>query len=265
MSAASLSEAERLELAASAVIVRPAMSGRMPLLLICEHAGKEVPPPWRNLDLPPAFLDTHFGWDIGAGALTELLAERLAAPAVLATYSRLFLDINRSPGDWDCLRPDLGGIPVPGNRAATAEDRALREAIARVPFDSAVEHFLMERPAVVSVHSFTPVMNGKDRPTEIGVLWRKECRMGGHALKRLRSDGRFVIGSNEPYDWHSSEGYTLRHHGLDRGLACLYLEIRNDLLMTTESLTHVADALAPALTEEVLLMDSGAAATIEIR
>lgn len=264
MSAANLSEAQRLELAASAVRVLPTTSGRPPLLLICEHAGKEVPPAWRNLDLPPAFLDTHFGWDIGAGALTELLAERLAAPAVLANYSRLFLDINRSPGDWDCLRPDLGGIPVPGNRTATAEDRALREAIARVPFDSAVGHFLRERPAVVSVHSFTPVMTGKERPTEIGVLWRKECRMGSHVLKRLRSENRFVVDGNEPYDWHSSEGYTLRRHGLDRGLACLYLEIRNDLLVTPESLARVADALAPALAEEVLLMDSRAAAAIEI-
>jgi predicted N-formylglutamate amidohydrolase len=264
MSAPNLSEAERNELVAAAVTVRPAGLKRSPLVLICEHAGKSVPAPWRGLDVHASFLDTHFGWDIGAGALTELLAGRLQAPAIMASYSRLFLDINRSPMDWDCLRPDMGGIPVPGNLGVTPEDRALREEIARVPFDSAVGSFLAAKPAVVSIHSFTPVMGGKPRPTDIGVLWRKECRMGDHALRRLRSHGGFIIGSNDPYDWHLSDGYALRHHGLERGLACLYLEIRNDLLRTREDLMRVADALAPALEEERRLMDSGSSVTIEI-
>ena len=262
MSAPTLSEIDRQALARAAVTIRPATGAPAPMLLICEHAGNLVPAPWRNLGLAAPFLATHFAWDIGAAPLTLLLAERLRAPAVLASYSRLFLDLNRAPQDWDCSRPDMGGIPVPGNLAASDADRALREAIARAPFDRAVSHFLTPRPAVVSVHTFTPVMGGKLRETDIGVLWRKECRMGERALAELRKQSDFSIASNEPYDWHQSEGYTLRRHGLDHGLPCLYLEIRNDLLSASADVTKVADALVPALQAQLQLMDSARAVTV---
>ena len=262
MSAPNLSDIDRAAFAAASVTIRPAAGASAPLLFICEHAGNVVPAPWRDLDLAAPYLDTHFAWDIGGAALTGLLAERLGAPAVLAGYSRLFLDINRAPQDWDCLRPDMGGIPVPGNLNVTPEDRALREAIAREPFDRVVHHFLKPRPAVISVHTFTPIMGGKPRPTDIGVLWRKECRMGGPALSQLRRQQHFTIGSNEPYDWHLSEGYSLRKHGLDQGLACLYLEIRNDLLSSPADVARVADALVPALEAEIHVMDSERPVTI---
>lgn len=246
MSAPDLSETRLAELAQAAVRTIVAATPS-PLLLICEHAGNAVPAPWRDLGLAAAFLDTHFAWDAGAGALTEALATRLGATAVLATYSRLFLDINRFPGEWDCCRPDLAGIPVPANLDIHDRERAQREKIARAPFDQAVSLRLRDRPAVVSIHTFTPIVAGKGRDPEIGVLWRQECRMGPPVLKALRDQGSFVIGNNEPYDWRTSDGYTLRRHGLDHGLPCLYLEVRNDLLASPAGIARVADALAPAL------------------
>jgi predicted N-formylglutamate amidohydrolase len=247
MSAPDLAEARIGEYAAAAVRTITAPGAPSPVLLICEHAGKDVPAPWRNLGLTPEFLETHFAWDPGAARLTEALAEKMRATAVLATYSRLFLDLNRFPGDWDCCRPDMAGIPVPANLDIHDRERAQREKIARAPFDQAVALWLCSRPAVVSIHSFTPLVAGKKREPEIGVLWREECRMGPPVLKALREQGRFVIGNNEPYDWRVAEGYTLRRHGLDHGLPCLYLEIRNDLLDTPARIARVADALAPAL------------------
>ena len=244
MSAPALSEVEEEQLAAA---VRTLPGDAAAPLFICEHAGNLVPAPWRDLGLPVALLGSHFAWDAGAGALTELLAARLNAPAVLATYSRLFLDLNRFPEDWDCLRPDLGGIPVPGNLRVTTAERDLRERIARQPFDHAVADLLSRRPAVISIHSFTPLRDGLPRPTEIGVLWREEAGLGPAMLAALRQDGRFAIGDNEPYDWRLSDGYSLRRHGLDRGLPCLYLEIRSDLLADAAGREAVADALAPAL------------------
>jgi predicted N-formylglutamate amidohydrolase len=263
MSAPNLSDSERLALKEAAVTLGHAGGGPAPLLLLCEHAGNEVPAPWRDLGLAAPFLDTHFAGDIGAGALTRLMAARLAAPFVLGNYSRLFLDLNRHPSDWDCFRADMGGIPVPGNRGITEADRELREAIARAPFDAAVSGLLAARPAVISVHSFTAVMGGKERATEIGVLWRKEGRMGEAALESLTRHDGFVIGSNDPYDWHQSEGHTLNRHGLDLGLACLYLEIRNDLLTSDEGRRKVADALVPALEAEIRFMDRGSPVTID--
>jgi predicted N-formylglutamate amidohydrolase len=244
MSAPASSEAATAALAARAV---EAVAGNAGLLLISEHAGNRVPAPWRSLGLAPALLDTHFAWDAGAGAMTRLLAQRLAAPAICGVYSRLFLDLNRFPGDWDCLRPDLGGIPVPANLAPDDDERALRERIAREPFDRAVAEVLGGRRAVISIHSFTPLFEGRHRRTEIGVLWRKEGKLGPAFLDRLRQDGQFVVGDNEPYDWREAEGYSLRRHGLDRDLPCLYLELRNDLLASEAGRERMAQALLPAL------------------
>ncbi|HWA43334.1 MAG TPA: N-formylglutamate amidohydrolase, partial [Hypericibacter adhaerens] len=165
MSAPVLSEAQTEDIAAASI--RTIAGNTAPgILLICEHAGRAVPAPWADLGLPRALLDTHFGWDAGAGALTEALADRLKAPAILATWSRLFLDINRFETDWDVMRPDLAGIPVPANIAPDPADRALRERVARKPFDRATFDHLAgfaasQRPAVVSIHSFTPLVNGK--------------------------------------------------------------------------------------------------------
>jgi len=176
MSAPVLSDAETQTLAAASI--RRIDGETAPgILLICEHAGRAVPGAWADLGLPKPLLDTHFGWDAGAGALTEALARRLQAPAILAAYSRLFLDINRFETDWDVMRPDLAGIPVPANIEPDPVDRALRERIARKPFDRATEEQLARfeqtgRPALISIHSFTPLVQGKPRPTEIGVLWR---------------------------------------------------------------------------------------------
>jgi len=251
MSAPVLSDAETAKLAASSI--RTIDGETAPgILLICEHAGRGVPGPWADLGLPKPLLDTHFGWDAGAGALTEELAQRLKAPAVLATYSRLFLDINRFETDWDVMRPDLAGIPVPANIEPDPVDRALRERVARKPFDQATIEQLARfepasRPAVISIHSFTPLVHGKIRQTEIGVLWRDACLMGPPVLQSLRREGRYTIGDNEPYDWRQVEGYSLRCHALDRNLPCLYLEIRNDLLATARGVDAVADSLAPAL------------------
>jgi predicted N-formylglutamate amidohydrolase len=253
MSAPVLSEAETETLAAASV--RTIGGETAPgILLICEHAGREVPGAWADLGLPKPLLDTHFGWDAGAGALTEELAQRLKAPALLATYSRLFLDINRFETDWDVVRPDLAGIPVPANIEPDPVDRALRERIVRKPFDRATIEQLARfepagRPAVISIHSFTPVVQGKSRPTEIGVLWRDACLMGPPVLQSLGREGRYMIGDNEPYDWRQVEGYTLRRYALDRNLPCLYLEIRNDLLATARGVDEVADSLAPALAD----------------
>ncbi|WP_151719680.1 N-formylglutamate amidohydrolase [Gemmobacter serpentinus] len=206
-----------------------------PLMLLCEHAGAQVPAPWGSLGLDPAFLTTHYAWDPGVDGLTRDLSARLAAPAVLTRYSRIFTDYNRFADDWDHMRPDLGGIPVPANLAICPEERSLRRAIAVDPVDRAIRRVLNGRRAVVSVHSFTPVMAGDRRPVDIGVLWREDSPFIRAALAGLQARGTALglrIGDNAPYDWRKVEAYSLDAHGLRRGLPCFYLEINNALFGT---------------------------------
>lgn len=227
---------------------RPA--GRSPFLLICEHAGAEVPAQWGNLGLDPAYLTTHFAFDPGTADLTRALSDRLDARGMLARWSRLFLDYNRYPDQWDHMRPDMGGIPVPGNLHITAEDRALRSAIAAAPLAAAIEEMSAGCQALVSVHSFTPIMGGQWRDVDVGLLWRQDGPVVRLALAEVQQRGAAAglrIGDNAPYDWRTATAYCLQHHGLDRGLPCLCLEVRNTVFSEPETCEKVTRLVGDVL------------------
>jgi len=233
---------------AAAGVERLLPDAASPYLLIAEHAGNVVPAPWRDLGLAEPYLGTHFAIDIGVDALTRRLSRTLRAPAVIARYSRLFLDYNRPADEWDFMRPDLGGIPVPGNLAVDAADARLRKLVAWAPVERAIIEAAGRR-ALISVHSFTPVMGGVRRNVDIGVLWREQSPFVTTMLKTLRTQGAdagFRIGDNEPYDWRQAVGYTLNRHGLQQGRTCLYLEVRNDLLADPETFERISRLLENA-------------------
>lgn len=244
-----LDDASLDELAAQAVDVLPG-GDISPYLLIAEHAGNRVPTPWQGLGLPEPFLDTHFAVDLGIDALTRRLSHSLGAPAVIARYSRLFLDYNRPEDEWDHMRPDMGGIPVPGNIPAGPDDRRLRRRIAWAPLEDVIAAAAEARRALVSVHSFTPVMTGVRREVDIGVLWREPSAFVSAVLDKVGAFGAAAglrVGDNEPYDWRQAIGYTLNRHGLQQGRPCLYVEARNDMVADPEKFGRVAGVLENAL------------------
>lgn len=223
-----------------------------PYLLIAEHAGNAVPTPWRDLGLAAPYLATHFAVDLGIDALTRRLSQRLRAPAVVARYSRLFLDYNRPVEEWDHMRPDLGGIPVPGNLEPSDTDRKQRRQIGWAPLEQAIADNVPGRKALVSIHSFTPVMAGVRRNVDIGILWREPSPFVEAVLQAIQEKGHgagLKIGDNEPYDWRKAVGYTLNRHGLQQGLPCFYLEVRNDLLTEPDRLEQVSRILDDSLSE----------------
>jgi len=221
-----------------------------PLALLCEHGGNAVPAPWADLGLPPAILASHFGYDPGAAAITRAIAARLGAPAAIGRWSRLFVDLNRLESDWQCTRPDCAGIPVPGNQTVTPEDLALRLAVARTPFDAAAERVMRDRPVVFSVHTCTPVFDGFRRPWPVGVLWLDRAPLAAALIDALDGAGYGPVGDNEPYDWRTAHGYTLRADRIG-GRTAIYLEVRNDLLAdpvaVAEHGRRIGDAFAAAL------------------
>lgn len=223
-----------------------------PYLLIAEHAGNKVPAPWRDLGLAAPYLETHFAVDLGIDALTRRLSQRLQAPAVVAHYSRLFLDYNRPVEEWDHMRPDLGGIPVPGNLDPSDSERELRRQIGWAPLEQAIADGVPGRKALVSIHSFTPIMGGVRRDVDIGVLWREASPFVSAILRTIQSKGKaagLAVGDNEPYDWRRAVGYTLNRHGLQQDLPCFYLEVRNDLLTVPGRLEQVSKVLESSLSE----------------
>lgn len=237
---------------ATAAVERLLPKAASPYLLIAEHAGNKVPAPWCDLGLAAPFLETHFAVDIGIDALTRRLSQRLVAPAVIAHYSRLFLDYNRPVDEWDHMRPDLGGIPVPGNLDVSGKDRDLRRQVGWEPLEQAIANSAVDRRALVSIHSFTPVMGGVRRDVDIGILWREPSPFVSAMLETVGEKSKaagLAMGDNEPYDWRQAIGYTLNRHGLRRQRPCLYLEVRNDLLVRPDRLEQVVGVLGDSLSE----------------
>jgi len=221
-----------------------------PLLLICEHAAADIPSPWGGLGLDSAFMDTHYAYDPGAATVTRHLSASLGAPAVLSRYSRIFLDYNRFPSDWDYMRPDLGGIPVPANRTISAEERDLRRTIAVDPVYEAIEESRSGRRAVVSIHSFTPVMAGDERNVDVAFLWKEDNAFTRIALDELHNRApEFGLrpGDNAPYDLRKVDARSLKTHAADHGLPYIYVEVNNSLFSNPET-----TAQACALLDEVL-------------
>ena len=178
-------------------------------VISCEHGGNFVPE-----DLLPLFkraepvLASHRGWDIGALDLYHRLAP-LADHGAFETLSRLCIEMNRSIG-----HPKLFS---PFTKRANERQRAelLRKYHAyRDPILAAIGKYIEAGDTVLhlSVHSFTPVLNGKERTVDIGLLydpsrisevefceaWRKEMEQ---ALPEVK------VRMNQPYKG-SSDGFT---------------------------------------------------------
>jgi predicted N-formylglutamate amidohydrolase len=236
--------------------------GRSPLLLLCDHASNTVPQRLQSLGIDPQVLQTsHIAWDIGAACVTRGLAGRLKAPAVLAGYSRLVIDCNRQPGDPTSIPPLSDNIPIPGNRDLTDNEAELRAETLFWPYHHAITQDIAQLwrhgppPAIIAVHSFTPVFNGLRRPWDIGLLWNHDPRIMQPLLRRLeRYHSELCIGDNQPYSGRDF-GFTVEHHAAAAGLPHIGLEIRQDLIADGAGCQRWVTILAGAL-EAILSNES---------
>ena len=85
-----------------------------PWIFFCDHATNYIPPELTNLGLPASELERHIAWDIGAAAVTAILAEVFSVPAVFSSVSRLVIDCNRHLHAGDLIPEVSDGTPIPG-------------------------------------------------------------------------------------------------------------------------------------------------------
>lgn len=226
--------------------------GLAPCLLLCEHASPDIPSALNGLGLAAHPVDSHWFYDIGAAQVTTHLSESLNAPAILARWSRLVVDLNRSLDHPTAFARTGEGIPVPGNEHLDLSEKTKRAEAYYHPFHRCVSRtidgILMRGilPALLSIHSFTPVFYGRARPWEIGILWAQDSDLPGRLIRLLTQEG-FHVGDNEPYDGRKVPGTILNRHGDGRGLPNALIEIRNDLIDTPGKAAALADRLAPIL------------------
>lgn len=230
-----------------AQVLRP--EGSSSIVLVCDHASNRIPLSLNHLGLGSEALLSHIAWDPGAAALARLLSERLDATLVLSNYSRLVIDCNRSPDHHQSIATTSAGIIVPDNQNLSPQQSLQRRHCLFDPYHRAIAEILDSRDPtqtrLLSIHSFTPHLNGEDRPWAIGVCYDREISWAREMRLCLQQKTSEPVGDNEPYYVTPEEDFTVPFHGDQRGISALMLELRQDRLTSDSALEqwseHITD------------------------
>ncbi|MES2625376.1 MAG: N-formylglutamate amidohydrolase [Pseudomonadota bacterium] len=203
------------------------------LVLTCEHGGNEVPAAYTSLFAEQTdVLATHRGWDIGALAVAQGLAKSLDLPLHYSTTTRLLIDLNRSlnvKGVWSTWSRELDH----------AEQSKIIERY-YAPYRNAVEDHLTQlvtegkRVLHLSIHSFTPVLNGETRKAEVGILYDPKRNFEAAVARTLcaavrAEDDALQVRKNYPYVGYSNGFTTALRRKLPMALyAGIEIETRQD-------------------------------------
>jgi predicted N-formylglutamate amidohydrolase len=223
------------------------------LVLICEHASNAFPPDWGDLGLTEAERSAHIAYDPGALALAEQLAILLDATLISAKVSRLIYDLNRPPHSSGAMPETSERHAIAGNRALPDAARIARTTAIYVPFHNAVRAHIAERLAarrvtqIVTVHSFTPVYFGAQRETEFGVIHDLDSDLAHAIVEIAQTTTSLKTELNQPYSAADEVTHTLALHATAMRIPNAMLEIRNDLIATSETQAAMAQTLAPVL------------------
>lgn len=227
--------------------------GQAPVLLVADHASPFFPAALNQLGLADWVLEEHVAWDIGVDELARCLADELDAPAVLAGFSRLIADPNRRPDDEGVIPVISDGIAIPGNMDLSGDQRRQRFESFFWPYHDAIDARLDSFrdagivPAMIAVHTCSPVFDRVVRPWHVGVMWDKDPRIPLALLDHFDAREDICIGDNEPYSGRHPHDFTIDFHAEANGLPHVGFEVRQDLVATPEGARRWAGILASAL------------------
>ncbi|WP_019215144.1 N-formylglutamate amidohydrolase [Legionella tunisiensis] len=222
------------------------------LVISCEHAVNTVPVAYQKQFAPyHHLLESHRGIDFGSLSIANHLRQVFNCDFIQAQATRLLIDCNRSLTHSHCFSEITINLPqaekqqliqqyyLPFRQAAVAK---IKEQIAQ---DRQVLH--------LSIHSFTPILNGKERNADIGFLYdprraseKMFARDWQQQLKQYNSQLRTRL--NYPY-LGINDGFTraLRKQFPDENYAGIEVESNQALVQDEKTLTQLTDALTTTL------------------
>jgi predicted N-formylglutamate amidohydrolase len=206
-------------------------------------------------------LESHRGHDRGALAMARSIARSLHARLVVATVSRLLVELNRSPGRQFRQSPIMRDAPAD-----------IRSEVCRryyVPHWRAIEAFVRlaiergERVVHIASHTFTPSLDGRTmRRCDVGLLYdprrvgeRTLCLRWQAALARCAPT--WIVRRNYPYRGRS-DGLTryLRARYADASYCGIELEINQRHVLQHGAIdARQCAAIVTAL--QIALQDAG--------
>lgn len=206
----------------------------MNLIVTCEHAGNQVPEQYHHIfSSISAILESHRGYDPGAVEIARFLATEYSAPLFICETTRLLIEPNRSL-DNDQLYSEYSQ-----KLFETDHDLILQRYY--YPHRNSVEDVIskLTKPVLhLSIHTFTPVLNKKERRVDLGLLFdpaRKAetdfCGKLMDGLEQILPGMR--IEFNEPYKG-TDDGFTtyLRTKFTDEDYLGIEIEINQKFLGT---------------------------------
>lgn len=210
-------------------------AGKAAGLLLCEHAGREIPKSLQSLGLQHDALTAHIAYDIGAEATAKLIAKALDVTLVLQRYSRLVIDCNRPPEAPDSIPGVSHGTVIPGNSQLSRTDRDQRITEIFNPLDNTLTAHFNNAPVqwAFSIHSFTPELNGTPRPWDLGLLYQQDTQTSNKMASYASTHyPQITVGLNEPYQIDNTSDWFIPQHAEKHRVQNCLIEIRNDLIST---------------------------------
>ena len=201
----------------------------MKLMLTCEHASNRLPAAFKKA-VPAKVIETHRAYDIGAVQVFRKLV-KFAKPefSCEGKFSRLFVDLNRTITNKSAFSEYYEAFET-HDKAAAEKAKAQATAYWK-EYRECVEKFVQQNIGKDSrskssksaanksaeivhlgIHSFTPILNGKVRNTDIGILYdpaRPQERAYANVIKDeiKRLYPAMKVRFNYPYKG-SSDGLT---------------------------------------------------------
>jgi predicted N-formylglutamate amidohydrolase len=151
-------------------MVKGAFPGKIAVVLSCEHGGNVVPDAFSGLFRNASgILASHRGWDPGALDLFMEMGDAGVDFSLFSETTRLLIDLNRSLNKRSLFSEFTRLLEEVQKR--TIIDQYYQPF--REKFSAHLKSLTDEKRFVlhVSVHSFTPVFEGKERNADVGLLY----------------------------------------------------------------------------------------------
>lgn len=181
----------------------------MKLIITCEHGGNFIPEKYYYLfEDQISILKTHRAYDIGATDIFKRLIP-LADFSISNNYSRLLIELNRSVGSRNLFSEFT--------KPLTKNEKSLLIDEFYTPYRSSVENYIKRnikkhKILHLSIHSFTPVLNGKTRTADVGILFNPKSKFEKHYALLLKKSIKnilpgLILRFNYPY-LGKADGFT---------------------------------------------------------
>lgn len=181
------------------------------VFISCEHAAFLVPPEYQKLFRKAnTVIKSHRAYDKGAADLARYLSQKTSVEPLLAPYSRLLIDLNRSEHHNNLFSEYTADL-------SASDKQDILNGYYR-PYRNLIYQEIKKKSqqsSVVlhlSIHSFTPILKGVKRSTDIGLLYdprrtleKKFCVTWQQQICDLNDD--FRVRRNYPYRG-SADGLT---------------------------------------------------------